>query len=245
MQLPAHLVLPKALARHYIAWRCAQELEDGVVNLGIGIPILVADYFDPARRIALHSENGILGVGPSPPPGEEDPDLINASKLPVTELPYTSFFDSAWSFAMMRGGHVDATVVGGLQVAENGDLASWAVPGQDVLGVGGVMDLVVGARRVIVAMTHLSDTGEPKVVPRCTYPLTAPACVDTLVTEYAVFRFRDGQMLLTELIAEVDLDILRAITPARFDVMPNLVRPRRQDILPRLKWSNRVNRAVQ
>lgn len=235
--LPESLRLTKAQVRHYIAWRCARELQDGVVNLGIGIPILVADYFDPSRRIALHSENGILGVGPSPSPDAADPDLINASKLPVTELPYTSYFDSALSFAMMRGGHLDATVVGGLQVAENGDLASWAVPGEDVLGVGGVMDLVVGARRVIVAMTHLSEDGEPKLVSRCTYPLTAPGCVDTVVTEFAVFKFREGRMWLTELIEEMDLDLLRGITPASFSVAPDLQRRGRAGVLPLLKCS--------
>ncbi|WP_307720016.1 3-oxoacid CoA-transferase subunit B [Paenibacillus koleovorans] len=217
-----------------MAWRCARELQPGIVNLGIGIPIYVPDYL-PAGRITLHSENGILGVGPSPAPGQEDPDLVNASKLPVTELPYTSFFDSSWSFAMMRGGHLDATVVGALQVAENGDLASWAIPGQDVLGVGGVMDLVIGAKHVIVAMTHVSAKGEPKIVQQCTYPLTASRRVGTIVTEYAVFKIAVGRLQLVELIEEMSLDELKSITPARYDIAEALARPRQADAVPFLK----------
>lgn len=226
--------ISKEQIKHYIAWRCAQELTSGVVNLGIGIPIFVADYIQ-SNHVILHSENGILGVGPSPELGHEDPDLVNASKLPVTELPHTSFFDSSWSFAMMRGGHLDATVVGALQVAENGDLASWAIPGQDVLGVGGVMDLVVGAKLVIVAMTHLSDKGEPKLLPRCTYPLTTRGRVGTIVTEYAVFKIIDGQLWLVELINEITLDELKEITPAHYEVTEDLQRPLRSDALCFLK----------
>jgi 3-oxoacid CoA-transferase B subunit len=224
----------KEQIKHYIAWRCAQELTPGVINLGIGIPILVADYMQTGQ-ISLHSENGILGVGPTPSIDQQDPDLINASKLPITILPYSSFFDSSWSFAMMRGGHIDATVVGALQVSETGDLASWAIPGQDVLGVGGVMDLVVGAKRVIIAMTHLSASGDPKILPHCTYPLTASGRVDTIVTEYAVFHIRDGGLWLTELIAEMTFEELKSITPATYQIVEHVRRPLRSDVLPLLK----------
>lgn len=185
--------------KKYIAWRCAQELKSGVVNLGIGIPTLVADYL-PKGLVTLHSENGILGVGPEPDPKEfiydpETIELTNASGIQaITALPHASYFDSSLSFTIMRGGHLDATVIGALQVSETGDLASWAVPGKDVLGVGGAMDLVIGAKRVIAAMTHLSLKGEPKILPECTYPLTAKTRVDTIVTEYAVFKFREGRM---------------------------------------------------
>ncbi|GAX90152.1 3-oxoacid CoA-transferase subunit B [Effusibacillus lacus] len=205
--------------RNYIAWRAAQELENGdIVNLGIGIPVLVADYIPSDRQVFLQSENGILGVGPTPPPERSDPDLINASKLPITELPGASYFDSALSFAMMRGGHVDKTVIGALQVSERGDIANWAVPGKDVLGVGGAMDLIVGARTVIVATTHLTPDGKPKLLPSCTYPLTAKEEVDILVTEFAVFRFVDSKMVLEEMVDELTLDQLREMTPAHFSV---------------------------
>jgi 3-oxoacid CoA-transferase B subunit len=208
--------------RHYIAWRAAQELEDGdIVNLGIGIPVLVADYLPADRKIFLHSENGILGVGPTPPPDRVDPDLINASKLPISELPGASYFDSALSFAMMRGGHVDKTVIGALQVSEKGDIANWAAPGADVLGVGGAMDLIVGARTVIVTMTHQSFGGTPKLIPSCTYPLTARGEVDIVVTEYAVFRFVNQNMYLEELVSDMTLEGLKEITPAHFELSSN------------------------
>lgn len=205
--------------RRRIAWRCAQELTAGVVNLGIGIPAYVADYLPPTG-VTLHSENGVLGVGPAPDAAQIDPDLVNATKLPITVLPHASFFDSALSFAIMRGGHLDATVVGALQVAENGDLASWAIPGGDVLGVGGAMDLVVGARRVIAAMTHTTPQGSAKLVARCAYPLTAPQCVDTVVTEHAVFRIVKGRMTLVERQASTSLEALCEMTDATFDVHP-------------------------
>ncbi|WP_018133083.1 3-oxoacid CoA-transferase subunit B [Effusibacillus pohliae] len=208
--------------RPYIAWRAAQELEDGdIVNLGIGIPVFVADYIPPERQVFLHSENGILGVGPTPPPERVDPDLINASKLPISEMPGASYFDSALSFAMMRGGHVDKTVIGALQVSETGDIANWAVPGKDVLGVGGAMDLIVGARTVIVATTHLAPDGKPKLLPSCTYPLTARGEVDILVTEYCVFRFVDSKMILEELVDDMSLERLKEITPANFELSRN------------------------
>lgn len=206
-------------ARRYIAWRAAQELEDGdIVNLGIGIPVLVADYIPADRRVFLQSENGILGVGPTPPPESQDPDLINASKLPISELIGASYFDSALSFAMMRGGHVDKTVIGALQVSETGDIANWAVPGKDVLGVGGAMDLIVGARTVIVATTHLTPAGKPKLLPSCTYPLTARNEVDVLITEFAVFRFENAKMFLEELVDELILGELKEITPANYQL---------------------------
>jgi 3-oxoacid CoA-transferase B subunit len=209
--------------RRYIAWRAAQELDDGdIVNLGIGIPVLVADYIPENRYIFLQSENGILGVGPTPPEEEQDPDLINASKLPISELAGASYFDSALSFAMMRGGHVDKTIIGTLQVSERGDIANWAVPGKDVLGVGGAMDLIVGAKQVIVVTTHLTSAGSPKLLPACTYPLTAKGEVDILITEFAVFRFANSMMILEEIVDEISLRRLKEITPMKYEVSDNL-----------------------
>jgi 3-oxoacid CoA-transferase B subunit len=205
--------------KHYIAWRAAQELKDGeIVNLGIGIPVLVADYLPPDKQIFLQSENGILGVGPTPPPNEQDPDLINASKLPISEAPGAAYFDSALSFSMMRGGHIDKTIIGALQVSERGDIANWAVPGKDVLGVGGAMDLTVGAKTVIVVATHLTLTGEPKILPLCTYPLTAKEEADVLITEFCVFTFKNRQMVLEELVDELTLEQVKKITPATFEI---------------------------
>jgi 3-oxoacid CoA-transferase B subunit len=205
--------------RHRIAARAALELRPGeVVNLGIGIPNLTPRFLDADANVFVHTENGLLGVGPPPQDDELDEDLIDAAKRPVTALPGAAYFDSAQSFAMIRGGHVDTAVLGALQVSEGGDIANWAVPGRDVLGVGGAMDLVVGARRVIVTMTSLSSSGEPKVVDRCTYPLTAPAAVDTVVTEHCVFRRMDGRLCLTELLEGASVEDVEAVTTARFDV---------------------------
>ncbi|WP_053363428.1 3-oxoacid CoA-transferase subunit B [Bacillus sp. FJAT-27251] len=209
--------------KHYIAWRCAQELTSGIVNLGIGIPTLVADYL-PKGSVTIHSENGVLGVGPEPEPGEVDIDLVNAGKQPITVLPHASYFDSSISFGMMRGGHLDATVIGALQVSEKGDIASWAIPGKDVLGVGGAMDLVVGAKKVIAAMTHLTPKGEPKILPECTYPLTAKKRVDTIITEYAVFKFRNEKLYLVEINQDISLGKLKEITPASYKVAEDLKR---------------------
>jgi 3-oxoacid CoA-transferase B subunit len=207
--------------KNYIAWRCAQELTSGVVNLGIGIPTMVADYL-PKGVVTLHSENGILGVGPEPENAVvdvENMDLVNASGVqPITALSHASYFDSSLSFCIMRGGHLDATVIGALQVSETGDIASWAVPGKDVLGVGGAMDLVIGAKRVIAAMTHLSPKGEPKILSECTYPLTAKNRVDTIVTEYAVFKFREGRLWLVELVDELSFEQLKEMTPASYEI---------------------------
>jgi 3-oxoacid CoA-transferase B subunit len=189
-----------------------------VVNLGIGIPNLIPDFLGAETRVVLHTENGLLGVGPPPSDEELDEDLIDAAKRPVTALPGAAYFDSAQSFAMIRGGHIDVAVLGALQVSEAGDIANWAVPGKDVLGVGGAMDLVVGARRVIVTMTSTSSSGEPKVVERCSYPLTAPGAVDTIVTELAVFRRVDGSLRLVELLGGATVEDVEAVTTARFAV---------------------------
>ena len=198
-----------------IAERTARELQNGeFVNLGIGLPTLLPDFLGDETGVFLHSENGIIGVGPRPTEGRLDPDLIDASKRPVTELPGVAFFDSADSFAMIRGGHVDVAVLGALQVSLAGDVANWAIPGKDVMGVGGAMDLVVGARRVIITMTHVASNGDPKIVPTCTYPLTARGCADVVVTELAVFRLLDGRLTLTELMPGVTLDEVLAKTAA-------------------------------
>ena len=205
--------------RMRIAARAAQELEPGeVVNLGIGIPNLIPGLLGDEAAVFLHTENGLLGVGPRPDEGELDPDLIDAAKQPVTALTGAAYFDSAQSFAMIRGGHVDVAVLGALQVSTAGDIANWAMPGKDVLGVGGAMDLVVGARRVIVTMTATSSTGEPKVVAACTYPLTARGVADVVVTELSVFRLRDGALVLTELLGDATVEQVRAATGAPFDV---------------------------
>lgn len=220
----------KESVKRYIAWRAAQELSTGVVNLGIGIPTLVADYL-PEGAVTLHSENGVLGVGPSPSPENVDPDLIDAGKAPITVLPHTSFFDSSLSFAMMRGGHLDATVIGALQVAENGDIASWAIPGKDVLGVGGAMDLVVGAKKVIVATMHLTPKGDAKILPKCTYPLTAKERVDTIVTEYAVFKIREGKLWLVEMVDDITLDELKEMTPASYEIAEGFKTVKRKEVV--------------
>lgn len=202
-----------------IARRAARELKDGdVVNLGVGLPVLVANVLPPDLRVFFHSENGILGLGPTVPEGEADPDLVNASKQPVTVLSGASFFDSAAAFAMIRGGHVDVAVLGALEVSETGDIANWTVPGGSQLGVGGAMDLVVGARRVVVTMLHQGRDGQSRVVRSCTLPITARRQVDVLITDLAVFTFQDGEMVLTELAPEVSLAELKALTPARFRV---------------------------
>jgi 3-oxoacid CoA-transferase B subunit len=202
-----------------IAERAARELRPGeVVNLGIGIPNLIPAFLDPGAGVVLHTENGLLGVGPRPGVDELDPDLIDAAKQPITALPGAAYFDSAASFAMIRGGHVDVAVLGALEVSGRGDIANWAVPGKDVLGVGGAMDLVVGARRVIVTMTATSSRGEPKVVSECTYPLTAAGAADVIVTELSVFRLVDGELRLTELLGDATIEDVAAVTRAEFVV---------------------------
>ena len=197
-------VSPQRLA---IARRALAELQAGdVVNLGIGIPTLIADLIRPEHGIILHTENGMLGVGPAPEAGGALDYPVNAGKAPVTALPGSSYFDSADSFAMIRGGHVDVAVMGGLQVDQQGNLANWAVPGKPVLGVGGAMDLASGARKLIITMTHCNRDGGAKIVERCSLPLTSVAAVDLLITELAVFAFDAGGMRLVELMPGASLD---------------------------------------
>lgn len=200
-----------------IARRALAELQPGqVVNLGVGMPTLIADLLTPAHGIILHTENGLLGVGPAPASGGALNYPVNAGKLPVTALPGASYFDSADSFAMIRGGHVDVAVMGGLQVDADGNLANWSAPGKPLLGVGGAMDLASGARRLIITMTHCDRQGRPKIVPRCSLPLTARGAVDLLITELAVFGFAAGEMRLVELMPGAELDEVRAKTGAAF-----------------------------
>lgn len=204
-------------AKELIAWRVAQELKDGdVVNLGIGLPTLVPDYLPAGVSITLQSENGFLGLGPLA--GEPVPNLVNAGGKPCGMVPGTAFFDSAVSFAIIRGGHVDVTVLGGLQVDQEGNLANWMVPGRMVPGMGGAMDLVTGARNVIVAMEHTTKDGGAKILQRCTLPLTAPRKVRSIVTELALFRIVAGRLVLAESAPGVPVAAIRARTEADFDV---------------------------
>lgn len=205
--------------RLVIARAAFEELLAGdIVNLGVGIPTLVADLITPAHDITLHTENGMLGVGPEPAEGGAMDFPINASKVPVTALPGASYFDSATSFAMIRGGHIDVAIIGGLQVDARANLANWAVPGKPVLGVGGAMDLAVGARKLIIAMTHCDKDGNPKIVPECNLPLTASQVVDVIVTERAVFKYPGGRLTLVRLLDGHTLEAVRAATTAEFDI---------------------------
>jgi 3-oxoacid CoA-transferase subunit B len=210
--------------RARIIQRAAQEIEDGMnVNLGIGLPTLLADSTFHKRDVLLQSENGLMGIGPYPARGGADPDLINAGKETVTAVAGASYFDSAESFGMIRGGHIDVAILGGMEVSQTGDLANWMVPGKMVKGMGGAMDLVHGAKRVVVIMEHLTRSGESKVKAACTLPLTGQGVVDRLITDLAVFDFRGPHgMVLAELQDGVTLDEVRAHTDAHFAVPDDL-----------------------
>ncbi len=209
--------------RERIVKRIARELRDGFyVNLGIGMPTLVANHVPPGIQVVLQSENGMLGIGPFPIEGEEDPDLINAGKETITEMPGTSYFSSADSFAMIRGGHIDLSVLGAMEVDEEGSIANWMIPGKMVKGMGGAMDLVASAKRVVVAMEHTTREGQPKILKKCTLPLTGSKVVDTIVTEMAYIRITPTGLVVEEIAPGLTFEDLQRATEATLIQSPSL-----------------------